>query len=102
MDGFGMLRRLRGDGINAPVLFLTGRGAMADKICGLTVLAGGVVDCRACAGLFGPYYPDDRVGGGRCREAEPTAEQHHLRCDCQVGDVDVNGGHPGERRCQHQ
>ena len=36
MDGFGVLRRLRGNGINAPVLFLTARDSLRDKIFGLT------------------------------------------------------------------
>ncbi|RDI30249.1 response regulator transcription factor [Rhodococcus sp. AG1013] len=37
MDGFGMLRRLRADGIDAPVLFLTARDAVEDKVTGLTI-----------------------------------------------------------------
>ncbi|MBO0855249.1 MAG: response regulator transcription factor [Nocardia sp.] len=37
MDGFGLLRRLRADGIDAPVLFLTARDEIEDKITGLTL-----------------------------------------------------------------
>jgi two-component system OmpR family response regulator len=37
MDGFGMLRRLRADGIGAPVLFLTARDDVSDKVTGLTL-----------------------------------------------------------------
>ncbi|MRH92458.1 response regulator [Nocardia sp. SYP-A9097] len=37
MDGFGLLRRLRADGIDAPVLFLTARDEVDDKITGLTL-----------------------------------------------------------------
>ncbi|WP_137723276.1 response regulator transcription factor [Prescottella subtropica] len=37
MDGFGMLRRLRADGVTAPVLFLTARDAVEDKVAGLTI-----------------------------------------------------------------
>ena len=37
MDGFGLLRRLRADGIDAPVLFLTARDAVEDKVTGLTL-----------------------------------------------------------------
>ncbi|MBY6365816.1 response regulator transcription factor [Rhodococcoides corynebacterioides] len=37
MDGFGLLRRLRADGIDAPVLFLTARDAVEDKVTGLTM-----------------------------------------------------------------
>ena len=39
MDGFGMLRRLRADGIDAPVLFLTAKDSVSDRVAGLT--AGG-------------------------------------------------------------
>ncbi|NMN97082.1 response regulator [Antrihabitans stalactiti] len=37
MDGFGLLRRLRADGVDAPVLFLTARDEIEDKITGLTL-----------------------------------------------------------------
>ena len=37
MDGFGVLRRLRADGIDAPALFLTARDSVQDKITGLTL-----------------------------------------------------------------
>ena len=37
MDGFGLLRRLRADGIDAPALFLTARDTLQDKIAGLTL-----------------------------------------------------------------
>ncbi|MFC7447882.1 response regulator transcription factor [Rhodococcus daqingensis] len=37
MDGFGLLRRLRADGVDAPVLFLTARDAVEDKVAGLTL-----------------------------------------------------------------
>lgn len=37
MDGFGLLRRLRADGIDAPVLFLTARDEVQDKVTGLTL-----------------------------------------------------------------
>lgn len=37
MDGFGVLRRLRADGIAAPALFLTARDSLQDKITGLTL-----------------------------------------------------------------
>ena len=39
MDGFGVLRRLRADGIDAPALFLTAKDAVGDRVAGLT--AGG-------------------------------------------------------------
>jgi two-component system OmpR family response regulator len=37
MDGFGLLRRLRADGVDAPALFLTARDTLQDKIAGLTL-----------------------------------------------------------------
>jgi two-component system OmpR family response regulator len=37
MDGLGVLRRLRADGIDAPALFLTARDSVQDKIAGLTL-----------------------------------------------------------------
>ena len=37
MDGFGLLRRLRADGVEAPVLFLTARDEVEDKVTGLTL-----------------------------------------------------------------
>ncbi|MBF6099624.1 response regulator transcription factor [Nocardia cyriacigeorgica] len=37
MDGFGLLRRLRADGFDAPVLFLTARDEVHDKVAGLTL-----------------------------------------------------------------
>ena len=40
MDGFGVLRRLRADGILCPTLFLTARDAVEDKVTGLTLAAG--------------------------------------------------------------
>ncbi|WP_188985598.1 response regulator transcription factor [Saccharopolyspora thermophila] len=39
LDGFAVAKRLRGGGNNVPVLFLTARDAVEDRICGLT--AGG-------------------------------------------------------------
>lgn len=37
VDGFGVLRQLRDDGIDAPTLFLTARDTLEDKLNGLTV-----------------------------------------------------------------
>ncbi len=37
MDGVGLLRRLRADGIDAPVLFLTAKGEVDDKVAALTL-----------------------------------------------------------------
>ncbi|HSV65405.1 MAG TPA: response regulator transcription factor [Mycobacteriales bacterium] len=37
MDGFAVVRRLRGEGTRTPVLFLTARDATEDKVTGLTL-----------------------------------------------------------------
>jgi len=37
MDGYAVVRRMRGEGLAAPVLFLTARDATEDKVTGLTV-----------------------------------------------------------------
>jgi two-component system OmpR family response regulator len=37
LDGFGVLRRLRGEGESTPVIFLTARDATEDKVAGLTM-----------------------------------------------------------------
>ncbi len=37
LDGFEVTRRLRSDGVHSPVLFLTARDALEDKVTGLTV-----------------------------------------------------------------
>jgi len=37
LDGLEVTRRLRADGLRVPVLFLTARGSVEDKIAGLTV-----------------------------------------------------------------
>lgn len=37
MDGFGVLRRLRADGLASPALFLSARDSVEDKVTGLTI-----------------------------------------------------------------
>src|SRR6195952_1831606 len=37
MDGFAVVRRLRGEGLRVPIVFLTARDATEDKITGLTL-----------------------------------------------------------------
>jgi two-component system OmpR family response regulator len=37
LDGLEVTRRLRADGLRVPILFLTARGAVQDKVAGLTV-----------------------------------------------------------------
>lgn len=47
LDGFAVCRRLRADGVNVPVLMLTARDAVADRIAGL--------DCGADDYLSKPF-----------------------------------------------
>lgn len=37
LDGFGVIQRLRGEGMKTPVIFLTARDATEDKLTGLTI-----------------------------------------------------------------
>ena len=37
LDGFEVTRRLRGEGVRVPILFLTARDATEDKVTGLTI-----------------------------------------------------------------
>ncbi|TXG92287.1 DNA-binding response regulator [Rhodococcus rhodnii] len=37
MDGLGLLKRLRADGVDAPVLFLTAKDSVEEKVSGLTL-----------------------------------------------------------------
>ena len=37
LDGLEVTRRLRGDGVTVPILFLTARDAVEDKVVGLTL-----------------------------------------------------------------
>lgn len=37
LDGFGVVRRLRSEGLRAPILFLTARDGTEDKVAGLTL-----------------------------------------------------------------
>src|SRR5260370_38901646 len=37
LDGFEVMRRIRQDGIRVPVLFLTARDSVEDKVAGLTI-----------------------------------------------------------------
>lgn len=39
MDGFDLVRKLRGEGLRMPVLFLTARDTTADRVAGLVPLA---------------------------------------------------------------
>ena len=76
MDGFELLRRLRGEGKTTPVLMLTARSGVADRVQGL--------DCGADYYLTKPFESEEllacvrlllrRAGG----QARPQSERGHL------------------------
>ena len=70
MDGFELLRRLRGEGKTTPVLMLTARSGVADRVQGL--------DCGADYYLTKPFEPEEllacvrtllRRSGGQVQES---------------------------------
>jgi two-component system OmpR family response regulator len=82
LDGLEVTRRLRQDGIKVPILFLTARDAVEDKIAGLTVgaddyvtkpfsLAEVVARVRAILRRAGA----DTVGDGRLRFADVEMDE---------------------------
>src|ERR1700754_4736471 len=80
IDGFETCRRLRRDGVWAPVLMLTARGAIADRVAGLD--GGGaresLVNRYAFAGRL--LRLRSLVGGGNV-EPPPVIEVGDLRLD---------------------
>lgn len=76
MDGFGLLRRLRADGIDAPVLFLTARDEVQDKVAGLTL---GADDYITKPFSLEEVVARLRVVLRRAGHAEPPKERPRLR-----------------------
>ena len=73
MDGFTLLRRLRTGGHAVPVLMLTARSDVADRVQGL--------DCGADYYLTKPFEPDELLACIRSmlRGAVPAAEPPGIR-----------------------
>jgi two-component system, OmpR family, response regulator len=73
MDGFTVLSRLRAAGVEAPVLFVTGRDALEDKIRGLTAGADDYITK--------PFHMEEVVARLRVvlRRTKPTGEEEHNR-----------------------
>ena len=72
LDGLEVTRRLRSDGLRVPVLFLTARDTLQDKLAGLTV--GGTVVTSYAAALG--ISVADHASGGAGRDPairQPTA-----------------------------
>jgi len=88
LDGLEVTRRLRADGIRAPVLFLTARDSLEDKIAGLTVggddyvtkpfaLAEIIARTRALLRRAGVEHDDD--GTLRFADVEMHEGAHEVR-----------------------
>jgi two-component system OmpR family response regulator len=79
IDGFEVCRRLRADGIWAPVLFLTARDAVEDRIAGLD---GGADDYVIKPFSFGELLARLRALVRRCQTERPLVlEVGNLRLD---------------------
>lgn len=68
LDGFGVCRALREEGNPLPILMLTARGAVADKVEGL--------DCGADDYMTKPFAPEEllaRIRAMARRQGEPPA-----------------------------
>jgi two-component system, OmpR family, response regulator len=87
LDGLEVTRRLRGDGVTVPILFLTARDAVEDKVVGLTLggddyvtkpfsLAEVVARVRAILRRAGPDAPTD--GRLRFADVEMDEESHEV------------------------
>ena len=86
LDGFEVTRRLRGDGVRVPVVFLTARDATEDKVTGLTIGGDDYVTkpfsleelvARVRAVLRRTRGDDDAAG--RLRLRRPGARRGHPR-----------------------
>ena len=73
LDGFGVCRALREEGNPLPILMLTARGAVADKVEGL--------DCGADDYMTKPFAPEELLARIRAltrRQGEPPAPPEAL------------------------
>ena len=76
MDGFTLLRKLRAGGHAVPVLMLTARSDLSDRVQGL--------DCGADYYLTKPFEPEELLACVRSpaaagRRRRPDRRRHHLR-----------------------
>jgi two-component system OmpR family response regulator len=83
MDGFTVLSRLRAAGVDAPVLFVTGRDELEDKIRGLTAGADDYITK--------PFHLEEVVARLRVilRRTNPTREDEHNRRAPQLSYADL-------------
>lgn len=73
LNGFEVVRKLRGDGVKTPVLLLTSKGETADKICGL--------DCGADDYLTKPFVMGELLARVRALTRRRSEYSHTvLQC----------------------
>jgi two-component system response regulator MprA len=94
VDGFGVTRRLRSDGDRTPVLLLTARVEVGDRVAGL--------DAGADDYLTKPFALDELLARVRAllrrsEPADPDAGPRVLRCGDLSLDIDAMEGRRGDR-----
>jgi two-component system OmpR family response regulator len=94
LDGFDVTRRLRSEGFRAPVLFLTAKDAVEDKVAGLTI---GGDDY-----LTKPFALDELIARVRAvlRRTRPGIEDDSLRFADLVMDEDTHEVWRGDAQVQ--
>ncbi len=78
-DGFAVLKKIRAKGIHCPVIFLTARDAVSDKIRGL--------DSGANDYIVKPFSFDELMARIRANTRQNTGEQSSVYC---VGDLKMD------------
>jgi len=81
LDGFEITRRIRRDGVRTPILLLTARDAVRDRVTGL--------DAGADDYLVKPFAPQELLARVRAlgRRSSPQSMENHL---LGVGDLELN------------
>src|SRR5262245_53174922 len=90
LDGFTVCRRLRTRGVDTPILFLTGRHALADRVHGLD---GGADDYLAKPFAFEELLARLRAitRRGRSRQLDAVLSYDSIELDQRTRRVSVNG-----------
>ena len=80
LNGFEAVRRMRAEGVSTPVLMLTARSELSDKVEGL--------DCGADYYLTKPFAPQELLACNRalCRRQPELRETDRLHC----GDLELS------------
>jgi len=88
LDGFGLCRRMRDCGHAEPVLFLTARAAIADRVTGL--------DAGGDDYLTKPFSIEELLARIRALLRRPPAAVGSKTVPIQIGDLMID---PDQRRC---